>query len=176
MYTTPVNSQMDDVDGVFSAIHRFQVKSSLGSDGPCSKLPKLTGNVSGVLLASLFQQSLDTGSIPAAWKWANLIPIHKSCNCKSVPNYRPISLMSMPCKRLEHIVYSLVLKHFASNNIPSNQHGFQRDLSCESQLFELVTDSHTSIHSSPQTDTAFINFSKVLDWVPTLVLQEITVS
>lgn len=56
------------------------------------------------------------------------------------------------------------MKHFASNNIlVPNQHGFQRELSCESQLFELVTDLRTS---SSQTDAAFINFLKVLDWVP----------
>jgi hypothetical protein len=53
-------------------------------------------------------------------------------------NYRPVSLTSVPCKILEHIICKHLLNHLDHHNvITSLIHGFRSGYSCETQL--LVT-------------------------------------
>jgi uncharacterized membrane protein len=53
-------------------------------------------------------------------------------------NYRPVSLTSIACKVMEHIVHSSVMGHFDRNKILTNaQHGFCKKRSCESQLITI---------------------------------------
>jgi hypothetical protein len=41
-------------------------------------------------------------------------------------NYRPVSLASVVCKIMEHIIFSQVMKHLNDNNIIVHyQHGFR---------------------------------------------------
>lgn len=46
-----------------------------------------------------------------------------------------------------------------------NQHGFRHNQSCDTQLFELVTDLNDSLNNSRYTDAIFIDFSKAFDRV-----------
>lgn len=147
--------------GVASAINRLPHKTSPGPDGISAKLLKLTCHHSANLLASIFQQSLNSGCIPDDWKSAYVVPIFKS-GCRNHPNnYRPISLTSISCKVLEHIIYSQVMGHLSRNNLLLNtQHGSRERLSCQTQFFELVTDLHTALHTPVYIDAIFIDFSK----------------
>lgn len=47
-----------------------------------------------------------------------------------------------------------------------NQHGFRYKKSCQTQLFELVSDLHSSMHALQYTDAIFIDFAKAFDRVP----------
>lgn len=153
--------------GVANAISRLPLKTSPGPDGISAKLLKLTCQHSAKLLAFIFQQSLDSGCIPDDWKLANVVPIFKSGNSNHPNNYRPISLTSISCKLLEHIIHSQVMRHLNRNNLLlQTQHGFREKLSCQTQLFELVTDLHTALHMSICIDALFIDFSKAFDRVP----------
>jgi hypothetical protein len=54
-------------------------------------------------------------------------------------NYRPVSLTSITCKILEHIVHSNIMDHLDKNKILTNaQHGFHKKRSCESQLIVTI--------------------------------------
>lgn len=53
-----------------------------------------------------------------------------------------------------------------NDEIHVNHHGFRRNHTCVTQLFELVTDIHNNIHPSIQTDALFIDVSKAFDRVP----------
>lgn len=166
-----VGHSMNDITvschGVECAIDRLPSNSSPGPDGISTKLLKLTKHISGPLLCRLFQYSLDTGKLPKDWKTAHVIPVFKSGNKNSLHNYRPISLTCVSCKLLEHIIASQIMQYLVNSKlIFSNQHGFQRGRSCESQLFELVTDLHHSVHSTHPIDAIFIDFAKAFDRVP----------
>lgn len=57
--------------------------------------------------------------------------------------------------------------HLNANNwLFENQHGFRYKRSCQTQLFELTTDLHDSLHKSLHTDAIFIDLSKAFDRVP----------
>ena len=54
-------------------------------------------------------------------------------------NYRPISLTSILCKVLEHIVATNVVSHMDKHNLLYDlQHGFRSKRSCETQLVTLI--------------------------------------
>ena len=73
-----------------------------------------------------------------SWRNANISPIYKKGNKHLHNNYRPVSLASVCCKLMEHILSKHIIKHCEANYlITLMQHGFRSGLSCEAQL--LVT-------------------------------------
>ena len=118
-------------------------------------------------LANIFQQSLDTGTLPNDWRNANISPIIKKGNKQMASNYRPISLTSVCCKTLEHIICKHMLNHLENNKIVSPlQHGFYNSHSCESQLILTMHDIMQNIDSKQQTDLVILDFSKAFETVP----------
>ena len=119
----------------------------------------------------LFQASLDQGIIPDEWKSANVVPIYKKGDKSKSENYRPISLISITCKTLEHIVSSTIMKNMDPNSIlPDAQQGFQKKRSCETQLLLTIQDLASTTDVMGQTDIILLDFSKAFDKVPHLRL------
>lgn len=93
--------------------------------------------------------------------------IFKKGNKSEPANYRPISLTSICCKIMEHIIFSHMAKHLSSHNILINhQHGFRETFSCETQLISAIHDWAKDINFRSQIDVLLLNFSKVFDTVP----------
>ena len=91
----------------------------------------------------------------------------KKGNKHTASNYRPVSLTSVCCKTLEHIICSNVLKHLERYNIlTSLQHGFRSGHSCESQLIITMYDVMKTFDQRIQTDMVILDFSKAFDTVP----------
>ena len=55
-------------------------------------------------LTLIYKGLLDKDNLPRQWKSANVTPIHKGGAIDSPYNFRLISLTSIPCKMMEHIV------------------------------------------------------------------------
>ena len=72
-------------------------------------------------------------------------------------------------KCMEHILVSNIMQHLDSNKILyALQHGFRKNLSCDTQLLSLFQD----LSSNPsQTDMIIMYFSKAYDKVPHRRLQ-----
>jgi hypothetical protein len=51
-----------------------------------------------------WQVSIDTGDLPKDWRDANISSIFKKGDKHLPETYRPVSLTSVPCKLLEHIM------------------------------------------------------------------------
>ena len=82
-------------------------------------------------------------------------------------NYRPISLTSVCCKTLKHIICKHMLDHVEYNKIVSLlQHGFCNGHSCEIQLILAMHDIMQNIVSKQQTHLAILDFSQAFDTVP----------
>lgn len=91
-----------------------------------------------------------------------VIPVFKSGNKDSPLNYRPISLTSIPCKIMEHVIYSQIMDFLgAINFFHPSQHGFRKGLSCETQLAVFLHDVHSNLDLNLQTDAIFLDFDKV---------------
>ena len=92
-------------------------------------------------LSSIFRQSYHTGAVPPDWNKALVTAIRNKDSNSNPTNYRPISLTSLCCKAMEHIILSHIAKHLAGNNILiDQQHGFRQRFSCETQLISAIND------------------------------------
>ena len=82
-------------------------------------------------------------------------------------NYHLISLTSVCCKTLEHIICKHMLNHLENNKIISPLlHGFCNGNSCESQLILTMHDIMQNFDFKQQTDLLMLDFSKAFDTVP----------
>jgi hypothetical protein len=140
------------------------------SAGPDKLSPRVLKELSGEItpfLTNLFQQSLDCGTVPREWKDACICPIFKSGSELDPANYRPVSLTSVICKILEHIIYTSVVEHLNSQAlITDTQHGFRKGRSCETQLALFVHDIQSKLDTGKEVDAVFIDFAKAFDTVP----------
>ena len=119
------------------------------------------------ILSLVYQRSIDSGELPVDWLSANISAAFKKGNRHLPENYRPISLTSIPCKILEHIICSHLHKHFENHKILTNlNHGFRSGFSCETQLLTTANDLLQSFDQNKQVDVAIFDFSKAFDTVP----------
>ena len=154
-------------EGVAKQLSQLKPNKACGPDElPARVLKEISQSASG-WLAFIFQQSLNRNAVPLDWSKALITAVFKKDN-KSLPsNYRPISLTSICCKVMEHVVLSHMAKHLAKNNIIiDQQHGFRQRFSCETQLITTIHDWAKSINVRSQTDAILLDFSKAFDSVP----------
>ncbi len=86
-------------------------------------------------LAKLFNNSLETDTIPVEWKSSIIYPIYKKGSKNDVANYRPICLTSAGCKILERILKANILQYLKKASLLSDaQHEFVPRRSCLTNL------------------------------------------
>lgn len=137
-----------------------------GPDQISSWFLKTTADEIAPFLQKLSMTSLQSGTIPQDWKKANIHAIFKKGDKSTASNYRPISLTSIICKLMEHILFRHIMVHFQEHNILSNiQHGFRKGHSCDSQLITVVEDLAKNLDNGCQTDVILLDFAKAFDRV-----------
>jgi len=162
----PITSINIDVNGVQRLLQNLNAQKSTGPDCIPARLLKELSLELSPALTHIFQASIQQGHVPTEWKNANIVPIFKKGSHSTPSNYRPVSLTSVCCKQLEHIIYSHIFSHLDHYNVLCNeQHGFRRNRSCETQLLSTVHDLAKNLNDGLQTDVMFLDFSKAFDKV-----------
>ena len=78
-----------------------------------------------------------------------------------------VSLTSVICKVLEHIVHSHIMDHLEQHKIlVYNQHGFRSKHSTETQLILTTNDITKSLEEGETVHMAILDFAKAFDKVP----------
>ena len=104
--------------------------------------------------------------LPFDGKTHIIIPVFKSGNKNQVNNYRPISLLCITSKVLEHLIYNKLIDHVI-NFISPFQFGFLRGRSCMQQLLMfLINKAYRCATNSTQCDTIYLDFRKAFDSIP----------
>lgn len=70
-----------------------------------------------------FNRSLSTGIFPCSWKLGQVEPVFKSDDNTIVSNYQLSSLLSVPAKLFQYIVYSTINNHLKKYS-STHRHGF----------------------------------------------------
>ena len=97
----------------------------------------------------------------------NILMLFKETNKSDVWFYRPISLLPIISKTLEHHVYSLLSEHLAAHNILStNQFGFQPGRNTTTPLLIAIHKWHSALDSHQHVGCVFFDLKKVFDSVP----------
>ena len=157
--------------GVFKLLDKIDVSKASGPDCIPGRIPlqNLARELAPVL-HFIFEQSLNTGDLPAEWTLANVSPIFKKGSKLQAVNYRPVSLTCISCKLFEHIVCKHILGHLEPEDheiLTDLQHGFRSGRSCETQLITTFHDIASAYNKKgSQIDIAVLDFSKAFDTVP----------
>ena len=95
-----------DCNGVVKLLGQLNPSKANGPDQIPTRVLKEAAPAIAPYLYYIFQQSLDSGDVPADhdWRHANIFAIYKKGSRVGAANYRPISLTSVPCKIMEHSV------------------------------------------------------------------------
>ena len=152
--------------GVEKLLEKLDISKATGPDGVSPRILKTLSTEIAPILTTIFKHSMKSGCVPTSWKKANVSAIYKKGEHYKPSNYRPVSLTSVPCKVMEHIVVSHVMSHLETNNIlKENQHGFRKKRSCETQLLELTDSLLSSLDKGLRTDMVVLDFAKAFDKV-----------
>ena len=118
-------------------------------------------------LARLLDISINSGTIPGDWKKAIVVPIYKGGNRSVVQNYRPVSLTSVVCKQMEHVIAGYMRQVWEKSDwLYEGQHGFRPGYLCESQIITVFQDISDSLDEATRVDAIIIDFLKAFDRVP----------
>ena len=153
--------------GVLKMLKKLNPNKAAGPDKISPRVLKELAEPVCRPLTTLFQHSINTGTVPRQWKTACVSPVFKKGDRSSAANYRPVSLTAVCCKLCEHVIAKAIVQHLEQNNLLSDlQHGFRKKRSCESQLILFVDELAKSLCDGNQIDIAVMDFSKAFDVVP----------
>ena len=156
-----------DNEGVRKLLDDINPKKASGPDGVSSHILKELCHELAPMISHIFSQSLESGEIPSDWLNANITAIYKKGPKNNPANYRPVSLTSVTCKLMEHVIFRHIMCHLEKYNLLSHfQHGFRSNHSCESQLIITIENLARNIDSGLQTDLLILDFQKAFDTVP----------
>jgi hypothetical protein len=77
---------------------------SIGLGGISGEILKLGGEAMIPYLAQLLDITVNNCTLPADWKRAMVVPVHMGGDRSLVTNYRRVSLTSVACKQMEHVI------------------------------------------------------------------------
>ncbi len=165
------NTEMEDItiteEDILARLAKLKVNKS---PGPDNLYPRVLQEIRAEIaypLKLIFENSLRNNKLPTDWKSANVTPIYKKGDKKSVENYRPISLTCVASKILEAIIRDQILNHFIYNNYFTNrQYGFIKGRSTIIQLLTLMEDWTRSLEDGGQIDVIYTDIAKAFDKIP----------
>ena len=135
-----------------------------GPDGIHGRILKNCAATLAYPLTKLFKLPYYSGHIPADWKLANVVPVHKKGSKNNVENYRPISLTSIVMKQFEKIIKNELMTK-CEHYINSSQHSFLPKLSCTTQMVTFTDSLSVSLNNNYRTDVIYFDFAKAFDSV-----------
>ena len=138
-----------------------------------SGLPLISSRIWAILyknctpvFTKLYNHIFNTGIYPKDWKTATVVPIPKVTNATNPNNLRPISLLPLPGKILEHLIHKPLLEHLEDNNLINNcQNGFRPKRSTTQTVVQYTSELFQNLNSHHDTVAVNVNFRKAFDTV-----------
>ena len=130
------------------------------------RMLKLCGEANYRPLNIIFKTYLNTGKFPSERKKGNVVSIHKKEEKRNVKNYRPVSLLPICGKILEHLIYNVMYDFRTENNLFStNQSGFISGDSCINQCLSINHEILNAFDKGLEVRGIFLDISKAFDKV-----------
>ena len=102
--------------------------------------------------------------MPDSWKIGSISPIPKKGLSKKVTDYRPVSVLPAPSKIIERAVYNQIVYHLESHGLlDRRQHGFRKDHSTGTAIFELIQFIYNSLDKREIVGCIYVDYSKAFD-------------
>ena len=152
-------------NGIKKLLDGLDCNKATGPDLIPTRVLKECRSFLAPILLNYFKSPLTLAVVD--WLTANVVAVFKKGDKHDPSNYRPISLTSITCTILEHIIYSQIMAHYNQHTfLPDYQHGFRSGYSCETQLLTTIEDIHRGLDSVPcHYHLIILDFAKAFDKV-----------
>ena len=148
-------------------LNKLRTDKSPGPDKIHPRFLKELANEISIPITIIFNTSLRMMELPVEWRQGQISAIFKKGNRKLASNYRPVSLTSIICKTMEHVVREHIITHMKRNKLFSEkQYGFISGRSTVLQLLEVMNKWTETIDQGYHIDTVYMDFMKAFDTVP----------
>ena len=151
---------------IMNAIQALSLNKAIGHDN----IPPYYLRIAPSILASYLQIFINfcftNGVFPETCAIAKIVSIFKKGERENSSNYRLISILTCFSKILEQIIHkrliSFIIKH---GIIQHTQYGFQRSVSTNHALVDVVTPSFENIDNNMHTGLIFLDLTTAFDTV-----------
>ena len=132
---------------------------------------KVAANELSFPLATIFNFSLLTGTIPNEWKQAVVTPVFKEGDRQNTSNYRPMSVLPLCIQIFERLVHDQLYDHVNKHTILNPfQSGFRPKYSTTKALLYVCDHSYDQRQHGKIISATFIDLKKAFDTVNTTIL------
>ena len=160
-----------DQSEILKLISNLELRKACGYDHISNRIMKATSYVVAPHLTKLFNNCLNQGIFPEAYKLAQVVPLYKGGDKQSVISYRPISLLPVIGKLLEKVVSSRTVSFFDQNNLFSPyQFGFRAKFSTEYAVLDIYEKLLNNLDKKLNTCAIFLDLAKAFDSVSHTIL------
>lgn len=119
-----------------------------------------------LLFKILISYSFEQCCISSDWAKGIIKPIPKGDDPRNPLNYRPKTLISIPCKIYANILNSRLAKWLENNNVLTDvQNGFRKDRSCQDHIYSLYSIINNRKLRKKDTFACFVDMQKAFDTV-----------
>ena len=153
-------------------INSLRANTSFGVDDIPTVVIKILGNELSGPLVNLINEHIRSGTFPAEFKCAKVVPLHKNGGEDNPNNYRPISLLPSISKIFERVLYNRLLDYFTYCNLFfCNQFGFRpKKLAVDALVHITETIRHDLTHGYKLPVVIFGDLKKAFDTVDHSIL------
>eukprot|EP00117_Sycon_ciliatum_P027914 scpid27779/ scgid3366/ Craniofacial development protein 2; p97 bucentaur protein len=176
-----VREHLDDVPSIEElqrALRRMKNGTASGQSGILPELIRCGGEHLLGRLHEFIVRVWETGSVPADWRDAEIVPIPKKGNRHSCDNWRGISLLDVVGKLFARMLQDR-LEPLAEDWLPESQCGFRKGRGCIDMIFAARQVLEKAIEHQSDLYVLFVDLRKAYDSVPRtalwLVLQKLGV-
>ena len=121
-----------DPKGVLKLLNGLIIHKAPGPDDLSARVLKECSSEIAPILTLIYNESLVQGTVPDHWLQANVAQVFKKGERCSAANCRRVSLVSVCCGTLWHVVVGGVGRHLAFGSILAGcRRGFRSWRSCE---------------------------------------------
>jgi hypothetical protein len=115
------------------------------------------------------------GAFPEILKTSVIIPLYKKGEHCDPQNYRPIAMSSPISKVLEKAFLNRIERYFEMNNLlPDQQHGFRKNKSTITALFDMATEIYDSVEKREKVNLILYDFKNAFGClVPNILLAKL---
>ena len=148
-----------------AALQHLKPGKALGPDSICPELILHAGAALKSWLRDFLSSCLRRLKISKIWRRALVVAIPKPTKPVGDPkSYRPISLLCVPYKILERLIYARV-EPLIDPLLPKEQDGFRRGKSTVDQVVLLTKNIEVSFETKKKAGAVFVNLTAAYDTV-----------
>ena len=165
------------VSKVEKLLRNLKPSKATAVDGLDAYSLKVASNIVAVPIHHLISLSLMQQRVPALWKHAKILPLHKKGNVLETKSYRPISILSPVSKILERVIYNQLYSYFSENKLfHENAMGFRKHRSTLTAMLQMYDRWTRGAGQGKISGVVLLDLSAAFDLVkPSILLKKLEV-